>query len=126
MKSNERGNSMKIIYRDKKTKSICEDYKVAIKKLNKNVADKLMALMQALESFTALVDLYTLPQYRLHSLTGNRVNQYSLVIHKGTKWRLIVYPLDENEKLLIDRSNEKEMLSKAVIVEIVEVSEHYD
>lgn len=117
---------MKLIYSNKKTRQICEDYKAAVKQLNKNVADRLMALIQALESFTALIDLSCLPQYRLHSLFGNRVNQYSIVIHKGTKWRLIIYPLDENEKLLTDKSNEKEMLSKAVIVEIVEVSEHYD
>jgi plasmid maintenance system killer protein len=117
---------MKLIYSDKKTQSLCEDYKTAVKKLNKDVADKLMVLIQLLESFVALGDLSSLPQYRLHGLTGNRANQYSLVIRKGTKWRLIVYPLDENEQLLTDKSNEKEMLSKAVVVEVVEVSEHYD
>ena len=117
---------MKLIYRDKKTQKICEDYKTAVKNLNKDVADKLMALIQLLESFTALIDLRGFPQYRLHALSNNRSNQYSLVIRKGTKWRLIVYPLDENEQLLVDKSNEGEMLSKAVVVEIVEVSEHYD
>ena len=117
---------MKIIYHDKKTEALCKDYKSAVKKLNKDVADKLMLLIQALESFVALGDLSNLPQYRLHGLSGNRANQYSLVIRKGTKWRLVVYPLDENENLLTDKSNEKEMLSKAVVVEIVEVSEHYD
>jgi hypothetical protein len=39
---------------------------------------------------------------------------------------LIVYPLDENGKILTDRNNEKEMMAKAVMVEILEVSEHYD
>ena len=65
------------------------------------------------------------PQYRLHSLEGNREHQYSLVIHKGYKWRLIIYPLDNEGKLLTDKSNENEMLSKAVMIEIVEMSEHY-
>ena len=66
------------------------------------------------------------PQYRLHALSQNRNYQYSFVIHKGYKWRLIVYPLDESGNILKDKSNEREMLSKAVMVEILEVSEHYD
>ena len=48
-----------------------------------------------------------------------------MVISKKTKWRLIIYPLDENENKLLDKSKETEMLKMAVMVEIVEVSEHY-
>ena len=117
---------MKIIYSNKKTEKLCSDYKKAIKVLNKDVATKLSDLLNAIEAFPALSDLLGLPQYRLHALGQNRQYQYSLVIHKGYKWRLIIYPLDDNGDILKDKSNEKEMLSKAVMVEILEVSEHYD
>lgn len=117
---------MKIIYSNKKTQKLCDDYKTAVKILGNQVADRLMDLMNAIEAFPNLLDLSNgLPQYRLHSLTANRNNQYSLVISKSSKWRLIIYPLDENEKILTDKSNEKLMLSKAVAIEVVEVSEHY-
>ena len=117
---------MKIVYSNKKTEKLCEDYSKAIKDLGREVANKLSDLLNAIESFPTLLDLFYLPQYRLHALGKNRQYQYSFVIHKGYKWRLIVYPLDEGGNVLKDKSNEKEMLSKAVMVEILEVSEHYD
>ena len=118
--------SMKIIYSNKKTEKVCENFTKATKEYGKDVATRLFDLLNLIESFPTLLDLIGMPQYRLHSLSGNREYQYSFVIHKGYKWRLIVYPLDENEKILTDKSNEREMLSKAVMVEVLEVSEHYD
>ena len=117
---------MKILYHNNKTERICNDFSKATKELGKDVAKKLFDLLNAIESFINLYDLYVLPQYRLHSLSGNRKNQYSFVIHKGSKWRLVIYPLDKDGNILSSGSNEKEMLIKAVIVEILEVSEHYD
>ena len=117
---------MKIIYSNKKVEKYCEDYNKAVKSFGKEVATRLSDLLNAIESFPTLLDLLSLPQYRLHALSQNRKYQYSFVIHKGYKWRLIVYPLDEDGKILTDRNNEKEMMAKAVMVEILEVSEHYD
>lgn len=117
---------MKIIYSNKKTEKLCNDYKKMVKELGSEVAKKLSDLLNALESFPTLFDIKGLPQYRLHPLGYDREYQYSLVIHKGYKWRLIVYPLDNQGNLLKEKSNETEMLSKAVMVEIIEVSEHYD
>ncbi len=117
---------MKIIYSNKKTEKLCTDPNKAKKELGNEVATKLWDLIDYIDSFTNLYDLFVIPQFRLHGLSGDRNNQYSFVIHKGYKWRLIVYPLDINEKLLKDKENEREMLTKAVVVEILEVSEHYD
>ena len=117
---------MKIVYSNKKTEKICEEFSKAVTTLGKDVAIKLNDLLNAIDAFSNLYDLYSLPQYHLHALTQNRKNQYSLVIKKGTKWRLIVYPLDKDGNLLINYGNEKEMLIRSVMVEILEVSEHYD
>ena len=117
---------MKISYSNKKTEKICENQKQAIRELGKDVAIRLGDLLNAIEAFPCLYDMYGLPQYRMHPLSQNRKYQYSFVIDKRYKWRLIVYPLDNDGKLLTDNSNEKVMLIKAVRVEILEVSEHYD
>lgn len=126
MKLRKKEDTMKIVYHNKKVEKICEDDSKAVKELGRDVATKLSRLLDAIEAFSNMYDLFVLPQYRLHALHGDRVNQYSFVIHKGSKWRLIVYPLDESGKLLEDKTNEKEMLIKAVMVDILEVSEHYD
>ena len=117
---------MKIVYRNNKTERLCEDNKRAIKELGNEVARRLAELLNAIEAFPTLLDLRGFPQYRLHPLGYNRKYQYSFVIHKSYKWRLIIYPLDEQGNILKDNSNEIEMLSKAVMVEVLEVSEHYD
>lgn len=117
---------MKIIYSNTKTQKLCEDYKQAVRTFGNQVAERLMDLLDAIDAFPNLLDFSNgLPQYRLHSLTAGRDGQYSLVISKSSKWRLIIYPLDEDEQLLKNKSNEKLMLSKSVAVEVVEVSEHY-
>ena len=116
---------MKILYHSKKTEKLCCDYKMMVKSLGSNTANKLSDLMTLMEAAENLFDISTFPQYRLHGLTGNRKCQYSIVISKGTKWRLIVYPLDENERLLINKGNERSLLVRAIKVEVIEVSEHY-
>ena len=117
---------MKISYSNKKVEKICEDFSKAVKELGKQTAYKLADLLNALEAAINLNDMYGLPQYRMHPLKQNRRYQYSFVIDKSSKWRLIVYPLDNEGNLLTDNSNEKEMLIKAVRIEILEVSEHYE
>ncbi len=117
---------MKIIYNNNKTERLCEDTKRAVKELGNDVAMKLSSLITLLKSANNLHDLSIAPQFRLHALKGNRIHQYSFVIHKGSKWRLIVYPLDQNDCVLTDNSNETAMLQNAVAVKIMEVSEHYE
>ena len=117
---------MKIIYRRKQDEKLCTDIKTAIKKLGTETANKLANLLNFILAFSNLKSLRGMPQYRLHALKGNRQAQYSLVITKSSKWRLIIHPLDENDNLLTAGINEMEMFVKAVTVEILEVSEHYD
>lgn len=117
---------MKIIYHNAKTQKLCEDPNRSKKELGEIVATKLQILLFAIESLPNLFDLMAIPQFRLHALKGDRTNQYSLVIHKGSKWRLIIYPLDKNGLLVRNNGDEKKTLLESVIVEVLEVSEHYD
>ena len=117
---------MKVIYHNKKIEDLCENFTKATKKLGKEVAEKLHKLMNLLESFTNLYDIKVLPTYRLHLLKGDRQNQYSITLSKGSKWRLILYPLDEDENVITDLRDEKAALIKSIKIEILEVSEHYE
>ena len=72
------------------------------------------------------MDVYSLPQYRLHALKGDRINQYSIVIYYSSKHRLIIYPLDKAGNILKSMENEKELFINSVMIEVLEVSEHYE
>lgn len=117
---------MKLIYKDEKTKQLCNDNKKALKKFGEVVSRKLFDLINILEKSKNLLDIMMLPFYRLHKLKGDRSEQYSLTIHKSSKYRLIILPFDENKNMLICDENEKKLLVNAVIIEIIEVSEHYE
>ena len=117
---------MKIIYKDDKTYELCNDIKKSSKRLGVEVSYKLFTLMQVLEISKNLYEIQLLPYYRLHKLKGDRKKQYSLTIHKGSKYRLIILPYDENDKMIEINDNEKQMLIKTVMIEILEVSEHYE
>lgn len=83
-------------------------------------------MINYLEQSECLLDVTKIPQYRLHQLKGDRKNQYSVVIDKQSKYRLIFYPIDENNNIMKSKDNEKEMFIKCIVVEIMEVSEHYE
>ena len=117
---------MKLIYSTKQVEKNCNDSKEAIKKYGSIVGAKLIKLIIALESAINLYDISKLPQYRLHILKGNRKQQYSITIHKGSKYRLIIYPMDSDGNILTNLENEQTLLIKTVIIEIKEVSEHYE
>lgn len=117
---------MEIIYHNKKVEELSLDIKKAIKKLGKDVAENLHKLINLLESFSNLYDISMFPRYRFHLLKGDRKGQYSITLSKSSKRRVILYPLDEDGKIIIDFSNEKCALIKSIKVEIMEVSQHYE
>ena len=88
------------------------------------VAVKLFAVLNLLKASRNLKDILVLPQYKLHALKGERKGEYSIYLGKSTGFRLILIPLDENQKLI--SSNDMSIYTISVCVEIVEVSKHYE
>ena len=117
---------MKLIYKTKKVEECCNNSKSATRNYGSEIGKKLIDLIVALESAPCLYDISRLPQYRLHALKGKRKNQYTITIHRSSKYRLIIYPMDEDGNILKSMENEKELLVKTLMIEIVEVSEHYE
>lgn len=117
---------MQLYFKNVQVEKTCCDRKHATKELGSLVAKKLGHLIVRMYSAKSLLDLYVLPQYRVHKLKGDRQDQYSITICKSSPYRLIVYPLDENLNILKSGNDEKKMLAKALIIEILEVGDYHD
>jgi len=75
-----------------------------------------------LENAKTLEDINNLRIYHLHSLQGKRKGQYALDLGRKLGFRLIIIPVDDNNKP-ISVSNEV-LCAKAVLV--LEVTNHYE
>lgn len=117
---------MLIDYSTNKIFKICTDKKCAIKTLGFEVGIRLRKLIELLDSSSCLLDILEIPMYRLHALKGNRKNQYSIVIWFNSKYRLILYPIDNNNNIMINNGDELLLLKNTKKIKIMEVSKHYE
>lgn len=119
---------LQIEYKNDKIKEQCTSVKAA-KKLfggDNALTTSLLARVNALANAETLHDIIVQPQFRFHKLNG-KLDGYFAVDVKTRKepWRLIVQPLDEN-KQPYDPCNIDEISGIVRIVEIAEVSKHYE
>ena len=117
---------MNVVYKNKKTEKECNNINEAMRKYGNELGKALLKLINLLENADNLKDISMMPQYRLHKLKGNRIDQYSITILKSSKYRLIIYPLDENNNIMYSRDNENLMFISCIKIQIEEVSEHYE
>lgn len=105
---------------------MCTDLKKAKKDLPSNVAEKLHALINLIESAQNLLDIANMQIYHLHPLQGNRDGQYALdIAGRKSGYRLIIKLIDSDG----NEYKEKDMniLYKSTeIVLALEVSKHYE
>lgn len=124
---------MKVIYKDNKTKEICEDLKKATKFFggNKSLAISLLARINAINQAEEIKDIIAQRQMRFHKLInkgkGKDLSGYFAIDVKQItdQWRIILQPLDEKEKPFIP-CNIDEVAKYIKIIEIKEVSKHYE
>ncbi len=119
---NRKGNIAHIMligYRDKKVQELCENERIAQKKLDKKVAKSLMKQLQNLRSVDNL-DIFnqTYRSLRIHKLKGKYSNMYALDLTE--RYRLIFYPCNKNGELIEDD------FKFITIITVEEVSNHYD
>ena len=124
---------MKVLYKDKKTKEICEDIKKATKYFggNKAMAISLLARINAINQAEDIRDIIAQKQMRFHKLLNKgkerNLEGYFAIDVKTIRdeWRIILEPLDENEQPFVP-CNIDEIAKYVRIVEIREVSNHYE
>ena len=117
---------VKIQYKDKKVEKLCIDLKKAKKDLPANVAEKLHALINLIESADNLKDIDELQIYHLHPLHGQREGQYALdVAGRKAGYRLVIIPLDADGNEWKEKDVSVVYKSTEVII-AWEVSNHYE
>lgn len=124
---------MEIIYKTDKVKNICEDSKKATNHFggNKLLAVSLLARINAIKQAEEMKDIIAQRTMRFHKLInkGKRKNLegYFAIDVKTPKdgWRIIIEPLDENKKPFVP-CNIDEVSKMVRIIEIIEVSDHYE
>lgn len=120
------GAAIEIQYHDKTVKRLCTDLRKAKQDLPANVAEKLHALINLIESVANLQDIAALQIYHLHPLQGRRDGQYALdIAGRRSGYRLVIIPIDadgneyeEKDVNIVYRATE--------IIIALEVSNHYE
>ena len=124
---------MKIIYKNKKVEEICTNFNRA-KTLfggDELLATSLLARINALKSAAIIRDIINLRPLRFHPLKnkgkGHDYSGYYAIDVKTFKerWRIILSLLDENENKC-DNTGVYGSSNVVEIIEIIEVSDHYE
>lgn len=119
---------MEIEYASRKVADQCTSLKAAKKLFGGDdlMARKLHACVQALESAPVLKDIIVQPRFHFHNLHGDREGHFAIdVKSRRDAWRIILQPLDENGEPF-DPCHIDEIAGMVRIVEVAEVSKHYE
>ena len=124
---------MKVLFSNVEIEDICTDLKKAKKYFGGSdiLARSLLARINFMQNADCLNDVIKMPQLRFHKLInmgkGKNLEGYFAVDVKTKmdKWRIIIEPLDENE-LPYDNVRIDELAKRIRIVEVKEVSNHYE
>lgn len=123
---------MELEYASEKVKQQCTSLKAAKKMFGGDtaLATSLLARVHALESADTIKDIVVQPTFHFHKLAnkkGNNFEGYFAIDVKTRKepWRIIMQPLDANKRPY-EPCNIDEIAAVVKIVEIEEVSKHYE
>lgn len=123
---------MELVYATDKVKTLCEDLKTSRKFFDgdKMLANSLMARINALKQADTIKDIIVQPTFHFHKLVkkdGRDLEGYFAIDVKSRReqWRIILKPLDENKEPY-NPCNIDEIAKNVRIVEITEVSRHYE
>lgn len=123
---------MELVYEDAKTEEQCTSLKAAKKLFGGNsvLATSLLARINALKQADTIKDIIVQPTFHFHKLenkNGRDLEGYFAIDVKSRRdqWRIILEPLDENKEPYVP-CNIDEISQNVRIVEIMEVSKHYE
>ena len=123
---------MELIYTNAKIEEQCTRLNAARMWLGGNniLATSLLARINALKQADTIKDIIVQPSFHFHDLKNkdgkNYKGYFAIDVKSRTdQWRIILEPLDENKEPYVP-CNIDEISSNVRIVEIVEVSKHYE
>lgn len=90
------------------------------------MARSLMARVNAMKNAVCIKDIIVMPSFHFHKLTGKMEGYFAIdVKSRSDPWRIIMQPLDENERPYCPCNIDKIAVS-VKIVEVKEISRHYE
>mgnify|MGYP004465802167 FL=1 len=123
---------MELVYSNDKIEEQCTGMKAAKKLMGGSdiLAKSLLARINALKQAETIKDIIVMPTFHFHKLMnkdGRNLEGYFAIDVKSRKdlWRIILEPLDENKEPY-NPCNIDEIAQYVRIVEITEVSKHYE
>lgn len=119
---------VQLVYENSKVQKQCTDLKTAKKLFGGNtiMATSLFARINALQQASVIKDIVVMPTFHFHKLSGGMDGYFAIDIKtRREPWRIIIQPLDENENPYVP-CNIDEIAGMVRIVEIKEVSNHYE
>lgn len=123
---------MELVYASDKIKTQCTSVKAAKKLFNGDMAltTSLLARINAFESANSIIDIIIQPTFHFHKLknkNGRDLEGFFAIDIKSRKeqWRIILQPLDDNKKPYVPCYIDQ-IASYVKIIEITEVSKHYE
>ena len=123
---------MELIYATAKVENQCESINEAKKLFGGDaaLANSLMARINALRQADTIKDIIVQPAFHFHKLDNKNGKNYAGyfaidVKSRREQWRIIMEPLNE-KKLPYNPCNIDEISELVRIVEIAEVSKHYE
>ena len=123
---------LELVYASEKVKIQCTSVKAAKKLFNGNIAltTSLLAQINALEGANTMMDIIVQPHFHFHKLknkNGRNLEGYFAIDVKSRneQWRIILQPLDGEKKPYVPCYIDQ-IAGSVKIVEIMEVSKHYE
>ena len=119
---------MQIVYSKNKVKLQCTVLKDAMRLFggNKEMARSLLSRINAIEQAVVIKDIIVIQSFRFHKLKGKLDGLFAIDVKtRRDKWRIILQPLDEDEKAFVPCNIDK-IAPIVKVVEIREVSPHYE
>lgn len=116
---------MDIKYKTDKVERLCTKLSYAKSQLPIEVAEKLASHINYIEQAACFLDIMTYPPFKFHKLQGDRKDEYALDVGRRLGYRIIIEPLDENNKSLKKEKDINVIKKCTKIVLVVEVTNHY-
>ena len=119
---------MEITYKNNSVKKICTSEKEAKRFFdNKKYIEELQSVINYIKLANNLSDVANFKPYHFHPTDFYIKHSFAIDIGGRTsKYRLIVIPLDDENKIIVKDENFAKKCKEIRILEIEEVSKHYE
>ncbi|AOZ93318.1 type II toxin-antitoxin system RelE/ParE family toxin [Paenibacillus crassostreae] len=108
---------MNIYFKDSKIEKAMNNERESIKTWGPDNARKIRTRMSELHAADNLSQLSHVPPSRLHALTGNRKDQFSITVKEP--FRIIFEALNDPVPRLLDGGIDKTRITEIMIIEVV-------